>query len=150
MRPRLVLVLPLVVAGCGTTSVDTDKGEAFITKAITEQVGARVKSVKCPENVTAKKGDRFTCDVTGADGSTGDAVVTQQDDKGSVTVRTPFIPTRQIETSISQQLGVRAAAIDCPEIIPVQKGERFTCQSRSGKRITLVQRDNRGRTQIVR
>src|SRR3954468_8569727 len=116
MRTRLVLVLPVLGAGGGTTSVDTDKGEAFITKAITTQVGAQVKSVDCPENVTAKKGERFECDVTGADGSTGAAVVTQQNDKGRVTVRTPFIPARQIETSISQQLGVRAKTIDCPEI----------------------------------
>lgn len=148
MRRRFVLLLPLVVAGCGGGGVDTKKGEAVIARAIREQVGARVKSVVCPRHVDAVKGDRFTCAVTGADGSKGAAEVTQRDDRGAVAVRTPFIPARAIERSVSEQVG--AVAVRCPEIIPARKGDRFTCRTRAGERIRLVQRNSRGRTEIVR
>lgn len=134
LRPLAVLlVVPaLALTGC-ESKVDPGKAEKLITGAVTDQVGARVKSVECPSGKVAKKGDTFTCKVTGIDGTTGDALVTEKDDKGNVHVDAPFVHVRNAErllvTNIKKQTGVKNLVVKCPEIIVGKKGDKFTCQS---------------------
>jgi hypothetical protein len=154
MRPRLALLLPVVaafaVAGC-SKSIDTDKAEKFIGKTVTAQVGADVKSVKCPSGLTAKKGETFECTVTGADGTSGKAQVTEKDDQGNVSVSAPFVHTTNLEELMAKNIGEQAGAkdvkVDCPEIIVGKKGGTFDCSATSGKdkaTVNVTQKDDQG------
>ncbi len=52
----LAAVSTATLTGCSTT-LDADKAETEIAKAVRVQAGVPVKSVECPEDVKAKKGD---------------------------------------------------------------------------------------------
>ena len=141
----------VLLAGCGATSIDTAKAERFIKATVAGQVGAKVKSVGCPSGKTAKKGATFTCTVTGADGTKGDALVTERDNKGNVHVSAPFVHPREIEASIAAGLSKKVHArvrLSCPEIIVARTGGKFNCTAVDPKgqtgRIEAVQTDAKG------
>lgn len=69
-------------------SLDMPKLESAIKQRVEKAVpGVKVTAVDCPTSRKAKKGDVFTCKVTGDDGSTGVVTVTQTSDKGDVTLK---------------------------------------------------------------
>ena len=96
MRRSLTLValpvLALALPGCGT--LDTDKIEDEISKEIEErsQQQVKVRSVECPDDVDAKKGDRFTCKVTAENGKSTNVSVVQTSDDGDVRYVPNFFP----------------------------------------------------------
>lgn len=158
MGHRLLALLPalgaLALAGC-STKIDDAAGEKAIRQAVGQQVGADVRSVTCPKNLIAKKGASFTCQVTGSDGTTGTAVVTENDDKGSVSVTAPFLHVHEVERSIAkgieQQVG-SAVKVRCPQIVVVKAGGTFSCTaiSRSDHaKVKVVQEDARGRVRYT-
>jgi hypothetical protein len=120
----------LAASGCGKTVIDGAKAEKLIMSAVETQVGADVKSVVCPKDIKAKAKATFTCAVTGTDGTKGDAVVTQKDGKGNISVAAPFLHTNEAEQSIQAQVSKRAssAKVTCQEIIVVKKGGTFACE----------------------
>jgi len=137
MRPGLAS-LPLLAAvalvSCGDTTISAGKAETLIRGAVTQQVGARVASVRCPEGVKARKGATFTCVVTGRDGSKGNAVVHVKDDNGAFEVTVPFLHVRELESVMADRLRTRTkvrATFACQEIIVVRKGGRFRCRATS-------------------
>ncbi len=140
----------LVLAGCGETEIDADKAEAFISKTVQEQVGARVESVDCPSGLKAEKGATFECTVTGDDGSSGETVVTEKDAEGNVSVSAPFIHVRDLEGQIGDGIeGQTGAAVelDCPEIVMGNKGGTFDCDGTSADgplTIRVTQKDDQG------
>lgn len=71
----LALAAPL--AACGTETIDTGKVEDEVVKGIEEQTDAENVTVECPDDVDAKKGDTFECDVS-ATGSRGAKVTVEQ------------------------------------------------------------------------
>lgn len=155
MRPLAVLLAllaaVLVAAGCGETTIDDAKAEEFISTTVSDQVGARVESVACPDDLVAEQGETFECTVTGDDGSSGRATVTQKDDEGNVSVSAPFIHVRdleeQIATGIAEQIGSEDVALDCPEIIVGEKGDSFECEATSGDdtaTVAVTQTDDQG------
>lgn len=129
----LIAASTLALTACGDSTVDTEKGETFIRGVVAEQVGARVATVTCPDDVKTDKGDTFTCSVAGADGSKGDVLVTQRDDKGNVNVSAPFLHVREAEAVMADQIAKQAklegVTVKCPEIIVVKTGERFACKA---------------------
>lgn len=134
MRPAdaaIAVLAALVLASCGESTIDAEKGERFIRGVVTEQVQARVGTVTCPDDVQTKKGTTFTCSVAGVDGSKGDVLVTQRDEDGNVNVSAPFLHVREAEAvmadQIAKQVKVDGVTIKCPEIIVVKKGGRFEC-----------------------
>lgn len=150
------LTLPAVVAagalaalgGCGTTTIDAAKAEKGIRKVVTEQAHASVKTVSCPDSKAAKAGDTFTCKVVGTDGSTGDARITEKNDKGDVSIDAPFMHPRDIEdgvaTNIEKQANLTDVKVTCPEIIVAKAGAKTTCQAISGtnKAAVLITQTN--------
>lgn len=80
----LFAALALLIAACGTKTIDTGKAESEIGKGVAQQTGAKSVKVDCPDDVDAKKGDTFDCDLTAAGGQKAKIKVTQQDDKGNV------------------------------------------------------------------
>jgi hypothetical protein len=147
----LASTLLAAVAGCGDTTIDAGKAEKAITKAVTEQARARVKSVSCPDDEVAKKGGTFTCKVIGTDGSTGNVLVTEKDDNGSVAISAPFIHPRDVEkgvaAGIEKQAAITGVTVTCPEIITGKAGAGTTCQAVSGKdkaTVQVTQTDGKG------
>ena len=143
------LLCAAVLPGCAT-KIDDAKGEQLIRKAVTEQVGVPVRSVDCPKGLTAKKGATFRCTVTGQDGTTGQARVTERDDKGHVAVDAPFLHVRDVERGVGAGLSRKVGAkvtVTCPQIVTVAKGGKFTCTARSGKStadVAITQTDGAG------
>ncbi|MBA3748289.1 MAG: DUF4333 domain-containing protein [Solirubrobacterales bacterium] len=137
MRPAILclsLVLAVPIAGCGEQKIDPVKTGSQIRELVAEQVGASVASVTCPSGLVATKGLRFTCAVAGTDGTRGDADVTVADERGRLEVGTPFLKVSAIQKAIAGELGrhTRDVEVACPEIVPLQRGETFTCTSSTG------------------
>lgn len=146
-----LLLLPavLVLAGC-SKGIDEKKAEGFIKKTVAQQVGAKVKDVRCPSGLTAKKGETFTCTVSGADGSSGKMLVKEKDDQGNVNVTAPFIHVRDLErlisSGISKQVG-SSVTVACPEIIPGRKDATLSCDATAGAdkaTVAVTQTDDQG------
>lgn len=144
-------VVMALLAGCGTTMIDSGKAEDSIKKLVVDQAGVKVRSVDCPEGKEAKAGDTFTCAVTASDGTKGDALVTEKDDEGNVHVSAPFIHPREVEQSIAagitKQTGGKATDVACPEIIVAKTAGTFTCRARQGKNaasVEVIQKDTEG------
>jgi len=131
------LLATLLVAGCGEAEIDVDKASDFIDSAVTEQVGAQVRSVTCPDSVKVKPRDTFTCLVTGSDGTKGTARLTQKDDKGNLTFYAPFLHTKEAARVMQTQLrnrsrSTRDAVVSCPQIVVVGNGRTFDCSAKIG------------------
>jgi len=147
-----VLLASLLAAGCGEAEIDVGKATKFIDAAVTEQVGAQVRSVKCPESVKAKAKATFTCVVTGTDGTKGDAELTQKDDKGNLTFYAPFLHTREAAKVMQTQLRNRSrssrdATVSCPQIVVVGRGRTFNCALTVGgdeRQVAARQTDAKG------
>jgi hypothetical protein len=78
VRAAVVLLLAIVVAGCGSTSqktVDQGSVERAIRADIVRQGGA-LKTITCPANIKAKAGAAFDCAIALDDGSKAVAHVT--------------------------------------------------------------------------
>jgi uncharacterized protein DUF4333 len=84
MLRSLPALLPcaLLVAGCGTTEIDSGRAQEFVKSAF----GTAPRSVKCPSGVEAKAGRTLTCRVVAADGRRYDVVLHIVDGKGRVKV----------------------------------------------------------------
>jgi hypothetical protein len=140
----LPLLAALALASCGESTLDPENGETLIRDAVAEQIQSRVASVTCPEDVKQEKGRRFTCAVTGSDGSQGDANVTQREG-GGLSISAPFLNVREAEAVMAEQIGKQATLegvkVSCPEIVVVTKGELFTCKATAkGKPRTISAR----------
>jgi hypothetical protein len=148
----LAAVLGLVaLAGCGTETLDADKGESAIKGVIEEQTGADVSSVDCPDDVKVQKGKSFTCEVTGADGTKAKIDAVQTSDKGDIDIKTRLLSPSFMEEFIGESIrGMtgRRAIVDCPGLVVVKEaGTRLTCRSSSGgkKKNVAVKVDAQGR-----
>ena len=138
----LAVAAALAAAGCGETVIDSAKVEKFIGKSVIDQAGVRVKSVSCPKDRPAKKGDTFTCTVVGKDGTKGQATVTQRDDEGNVGTTAPFLHMREVEGAIVDQIKQQADAtvtVTCPEIVVPKAGGTFRCEATDGSRTRQVE-----------
>lgn len=141
---RLPLLAAVALVSCGDATIPAGKAETLIRRAVTQQVGARVASVACPEGMRDKQDATFTCVVTGRDGSKGKAVVYVKDDNGALQVSAPFLHVRELESVMADRLRTRTkvrATFACQEIIVPRKGARFGCRARSdGKSGRVVAR----------
>ena len=147
----LAAVSTAVLTGCSTT-LDADKAETEIAKAVRVQAGVPVKSVECPEDVKAKKGDKFTCTVTAKDGTSGKVNVTQKDDEGNIAFDAPFIHMDEAEASIVEQIekqsGSTGVTVDCPDIVVGKAKDTFKCTGQAGSQqftVNATQTDGQGR-----
>lgn len=154
MRPPLAglaLLAAVALPACGETTIDAAEQEEFVRDVVVSEIGARVASVRCPENVERSEGDTFRCTVTGADDSTGDVIVTQQEDS-KVQVVAPFLHVTEAETVIANGIDDRLAGGDvdvrCPEIVVVREDRLFRCRATAGgtsRTVSVRLTDDRGR-----
>jgi hypothetical protein len=61
--------------------------EDEIKRGIERNTGLTIESVKCPDDVEAKRGDRFRCAVRAGNGDRASVQVTQRDDDGAISYR---------------------------------------------------------------
>jgi hypothetical protein len=134
VRPTLVslaVLATLALAACGDKQLNTANGERFIRGVVVRQIGVRVASVTCPKDVTEKEGARFTCLVTGPDGSNGRVAVRQLGDS-KIRVTAPFLHMREAEAYMAALLSRQVKVpikVSCQEIVVVRKGDVFLCQA---------------------
>jgi len=131
----LVALCAMLVAGCGD-AIDVGKAESSIKNITSDQAGVRVKDVKCPDSVKLKSGAIFRCVVTGEDGTKGNALVRQTDDKGNVSISAPFLHMREAEQAIATQIKAKTGSsvkVTCPEVVVPHKGDLLTCTGTDGK-----------------
>jgi hypothetical protein len=149
----------LALTGCGKEVVDTGNAERRIAESVAGQVKAQVRSVSCPDDVEAKRGDEFTCTVTGGDGTKAPIRVRQEDDEGNVNFDAPLLHTGTAESVIEQGTSDRDRvdldAVDCPDIVVAQAGKRLTCEAVGGERsyevaVTLVNDQGDIRYRLIR
>lgn len=72
-----------LLAACSNSLSQSDVQDK-LTQGMSEQLGGEY-TVTCPSDIPVAAGATFTCDATGADGSTGVITVTQDDDQGNLT-----------------------------------------------------------------
>jgi len=81
-------VLALAAAGCGESTIDQDDVVNLVQKQLAND-NLKAKSVECPDDVEAKEGETFKCDVTLTNGNTGTYTITVEnvnDDNASLKV----------------------------------------------------------------
>lgn len=61
----------LLLAACGTSSVDQDEVERQVSQQLTKQVGQEPDSIDCPGDLEAEKGTTMRCTLTEGDESLG-------------------------------------------------------------------------------
>ena len=134
MRPTWSLMLAcaaVLAAGCGTKTINSEEAEKKVRAELAEQLGASVKSVDCPDDVEAKKGDKFSCTAKGADGTTAKISMTQTTDSGDFHFDAPLLHTgpaeQQIEQGVSEQVGSEVT-VACPDLVEARKGTKLTCK----------------------
>ena len=83
-RYFLVIVSALALASCGEATLDTANIEDEIAPQVADQTGTKDVEISCPDDIEAKKGDEFDCDVTAAGGLEAKVKVVQENDDGDV------------------------------------------------------------------
>jgi Domain of unknown function (DUF4333) len=64
------VALLLGIAACGETTIDQNSEVDLVNKQLADQ-NLKAKTVDCPDDVEAKEGETFECDVTLTNGNTG-------------------------------------------------------------------------------
>ena len=130
-------LLSLSLAGCGTSLLNTARGERKIAGLVLQRTGEKV-AVSCPHDVPLRDGERTTCEIKGRDGSTATATMVQTDDKGNVHVSSRLMATAVVERKVardaSRKLGF-PVTIDCPDVVdlPGEIHIRCTAADRNGR-----------------
>lgn len=142
----------VTVTGCSQT-IDEEKAEKGVAEYVRSQ-GAKVKSVTCPGGKEAKKGDRFTCKVTGTDGSVGQVLVTETDDKGDGDIGAilrPAVVRGLVARAVQAQVTNKPVIATCPQILVAKTGRTFRCtvSSPDGSRGQAVLTDKDGKGNVA-
>jgi hypothetical protein len=74
-------VLALAAAGCGDKTIDQSDEVDLVNKQLASD-NLKAKSVDCPDDVDAKDGETFECDVTLTNGHTGTYTIKVQNVNG--------------------------------------------------------------------
>lgn len=148
----LALNLLPVTGVAQAATLNIAKAERSLKSTVATQTGAHVRSVKCPAGKEQRKGNDFTCTVTGTDGSTGKINVIQRDDEGHLSITAPLLHVRDAERKIKRGIDKQSSAthvvVKCPEIITAVKGRKVNCRAtadgglRARVRLTFV--DSKG------
>jgi hypothetical protein len=79
-----VVLASLALSACGESMLDTGNIEDEIAPQLAQDTGTKDVEISCPDDVEAKKGEDFECDVTAPGGVESKVTVTQEDDDGNV------------------------------------------------------------------
>jgi uncharacterized lipoprotein len=78
----LACLVAVAIAACGEKTVDTADAEDEISDQLTAQGRPKPKDVECPDDMKAKKGEKYTCKLTAPNGDEVNVNLTMLDDDG--------------------------------------------------------------------
>ena len=124
----------LVVAGCGSDTVDASKAEEGIENSDLSTSTTQITSASCPDDVEKEKGKTFTCDVKLSGGGKAQVTVTETSNQNTFSYAyksgSVVLPGSTVDKEIEQDLadaGVEGATVNCPDEVPVKEGTTVTC-----------------------
>jgi Domain of unknown function (DUF4333) len=149
VAPAALVALGVLTSGC---TVDKKKVEGSITDEFKSK-GIKLKSVDCPANQKAKKGETFDCKAETDDGDKLTIHVTLNDNMGSLEWKLDgkILEEAKVGHSLEKAIDDKAhvkADVTCPDkTIVLLSGKSFTCDATiDGKSkkvdITLGEDDN--------
>jgi len=132
--PALVSLLALGALGaCASeTVVDVAKVKTEVTSLIAESNGEKPASVDCPdEDPKAVANASFVCTYTMASGVEGTVKVTQDDDRGNVSLKLA-VTGADLENNIADDFNVQskddqAKKVECPQVIDTSADASQEC-----------------------
>jgi hypothetical protein len=65
-----VAAMTVAVAGCGEDTLEPESAVELINNSL-NKTGVEAESVECPDDIEAKEGETFDCEVTLPNGETG-------------------------------------------------------------------------------
>jgi len=87
LLPTGLALAAMGLAACGDAKLDTGRAESAIRSGITRQTGVKIDTVRCPDDVEARRGETFRCVALASNGQRARVEVRQRDDEGSVSWR---------------------------------------------------------------
>ena len=124
----------LVLAGCGSDTVDASKAEQGIEDSSLSASTTEITSASCPDDVEKEKDKTFTCDVKLSDGGKAEVTVTQTSNQNTFSYAfkpgSVVLAGSTVDKEIEQELadaGVEGATVNCPDEVPVKEGTTVTC-----------------------
>jgi hypothetical protein len=132
----MVLVVAAATSAC-TKQLDVSKPERAIGREVERAYGVTVREVSCPDNISAKRGTTFQCQVFLTDDHLT-ADVTQTDSNGGLrfTLAQEILTRHSVAKAINEQY--KARYVDC--------GNRTYWVSKPGRSFRCVARDADGET----
>ena len=124
----------LVVAGCGSDTIDASKAEEGIENSDLSTSTTQITSASCPDDVEKEKGKTFTCDVKLSGGGKAQVTVTETSNQNTFSYAykpgSVVLPGSEVDKEIEQDLdnaGVKNAQVNSPSSVPVKAGTTVTC-----------------------
>ena len=78
----LACALPFTFAACGEKTLEAGSAEKEISEKLVELRGVKPKKVECPDDMKAKKGEKYECTLTAPNGDELPVELTMADDDG--------------------------------------------------------------------
>lgn len=139
LAPAATTAVALLLAGCGTPSIDRDDLEQDVAETLSEQVGVDGEGpeVSCPEDLSGAVGESVRCEVgVGADQVPVEVVVTGVDGSDIAYEVAPTLLRTSVEAEVSarleEQVGVAPDDLSCPADLVGQVGEELRCVLTAG------------------
>lgn len=142
----LALATIALASSCGEDTIDADQVEQGIEQDLSTAT-TKIESVSCPDDVKKEKGATFECSAKLRGGGKADVQVKQTTAAGnyqySYKPGSVQIADNSLEPAIEEDLaqkGVEGAQVDCPDLVDVSTGKKFTCSvvTSGGRQGTLT------------
>jgi len=135
-RAAALLAIGLLAVGCKAKAQATIDGADLEQRLIKELTDHDFPAkVTCPRDRAFKRGDVFTCNATGTDGTPLAITVTQEDGDGAVAwqMSATFIDSNRVIDEVKAKLG-SSDTYTCPKrwLLMKQKGDIATCDVHQG------------------
>lgn len=129
----------VALTGCNASfnvggSLDTAKLESAIKDGVSSQTGFAIQSISCPKEIKGEANATFQCQAKTDKNDSFTISVTQKDDKGNVSWKTPVgllsltKIEQEIQEGIEKQLQVKVKANCGGAAKVVRAGEAFDCK----------------------
>lgn len=143
LRPKLLLLCTLSLVACASEqekrAAEDRLRETLVATEVAGATGGEVIAppVECSDQIDADKGDRFACTVTAPDRTSVVVKAMQTDDNGGGRLLTKLLDTREVQGQLEGRIialtknNDRVALfglVDCPDLVVVKEGARFTCR----------------------
>ncbi len=158
VSPRILSCLAavpiaLALGGC-TETLDIENAERTIGEDYAGKVqGAEVRSVDCPDDVSADIGTTATCTMTLANDVRLEVALNVTGEDGRVSWETvsgtlpgPLVE-RQVQDALERSVGKRPDAVSCPARVAMKVGSKTRCTLTAGDKaygLTVTMTDNTG------